>query len=81
MNKYDECAADIARYLNSKLPNVDEATTMEVSEYISCRCHRLIVSEIGDVERECRQALRSQQKKFNKELNMVRRQRKGERDG
>ena len=42
MSLYDKFCADIEKYLNSKLPDIPQCTTMEIGEYISSRVQRLV---------------------------------------
>lgn len=81
MSKYDEFANDINLYLTVKLHDLDAATKMEVSEYISNRINRLIVSLIEDNNRAWDRSLRSQQRNHNKEMDRLRRLYRDKNDG
>lgn len=81
MSKYDELANDLANYLAAKLPAMDEATTMEVSEYISNRVQRYTASVVEDVNRDWRQYMKSQARYTQKEFDRLRKLARGNNDG
>lgn len=77
MTRYDDLASDINRYLSGKFPNAEEATAMEVSEYISNRVSRFLMGAIEERDREWRQSMKSQERHFDKMIATMRRTSKG----
>lgn len=75
---YDRLAEDIFNYLSAKLPNMDKATEMEVSEYIGNRVSRFVQSALLDRDRQWDKTMRSQQRYFNKEVDRLYRKHRGE---
>lgn len=78
MQDYDRLAEDIYNYLSAKLPNMDKAAEMEVSEYIGNRVSRFVQSALLERDRMWDKSLRSQQRFFNKEIDRFHRKHRGE---
>lgn len=78
MQDCDRLAEDIFNYLSAKLPNMDKATEMEVSEYISNRVGRFVQGALFERDRAWDKQLRSQQRFFNKEIDRMYRKHRGE---
>ena len=81
MADYNRLAEDLNTYLNAKFPDVDLDVKMEASEYISNRVTRFLQDALWERDKEWRQSLKSQQRNFNKELEMQRRRYRGENNG